>query len=278
MALSHGTSAKYDRDKCRCDKCVKAKRSAVAAFRARPVDPAKHGTSTNYKRGCRCEACSRWAREHNAKYHKPRKAEPRPEPEHGTFGAYRRGCRCDDCRRANRDWMRELTARPVDPDKHGTLLNYHRGCRCELCYDRASKRNRESYRRLAARAKTRSGASAWRRGDRSHEARAAHNAAERRRRADNLRGRFGQEVRVSLLVKVGAGVRVDDAAEAMGLNRRQVEEYAKLHPDFAEVLDAAHRQAAPEGIRHGTDYAYKRHRCRCRECRAAHHGPRLTGE
>lgn len=58
--IQHGTSTAYNRDKCRCDACKAAKalsRKGVGRVRRANGEPAPHGTTTNYSRGCRCRPC-----------------------------------------------------------------------------------------------------------------------------------------------------------------------------------------------------------------------------
>lgn len=60
---AHGTVAKYNLDKCRCEEC-KAARSAYTKrlrrmHKSRAIPPkVKHGTTNCYRYyGCRCECC-----------------------------------------------------------------------------------------------------------------------------------------------------------------------------------------------------------------------------
>lgn len=81
------------------------------------------------------------------------------EPKHGTTNEYRKGCRCRECRKAqaaymadyrlrtgitkNRRWAGDI--RPVA--KHGTRARYVSGCRCEDCSD-ANRTYQREYMRL----------------------------------------------------------------------------------------------------------------------------------
>lgn len=61
---------------------------------------APHGTAARYQNGrCRCEPCTKANTEQCRKY---TGAKPHTEPAHGTLSRYkRRGCRCEKCRAAN---------------------------------------------------------------------------------------------------------------------------------------------------------------------------------
>jgi hypothetical protein len=112
---------------------VEAARQAAAAkseaFAADPSDP-RHGRTTGYKLGCRCEKCSTAIRRYRAEF---ADRAPAATIKHGTISGYAyRKCRCDECTAAARKWHREHAS--STPVKHGTIGGYFRqGCRCELC-------------------------------------------------------------------------------------------------------------------------------------------------
>jgi len=116
--------------------------------------------------------------------------------------------------------------------------------------------------------------SRYRAAERDDDARAGHAAEARRIREERAADTFPPETRASVLEAVAKGVTLADAAQAVGLTRQFVSAWAVRDDGFADELDDAYRAAAPTDTPHGTPTGYRYHRCRCRECRAAHHGPR----
>lgn len=79
----------------------------------------EHGTTTAYKRGCRCDICRAASAARQAEY-RQRKRDggpllpkgPRPIQVHGTRNSYDKyGCRCEPCRDANAFHSRRLAHR-----------------------------------------------------------------------------------------------------------------------------------------------------------------------
>lgn len=64
----------------------------------------RHGTTTGYKDGCRCDPC-REAKRNSRNPKGTRRANGEPAP-HGTTTNYQRGCRCQECRKAVADYAR----------------------------------------------------------------------------------------------------------------------------------------------------------------------------
>lgn len=66
----------------------------------------RHGTTTMYHRGCRCDEC-RAAQSDAGKRFRERKAEWPVATPHGTRNGYcNYGCRCDDCKAAQSEYKR----------------------------------------------------------------------------------------------------------------------------------------------------------------------------
>lgn len=95
----------------------------------------KHGGSTAYKAGCRCDECVRGdERRRTARAAAKRKTREAARAErlarfldevgHGHPRAFRAGCRCAAC----------VAVGPRAPIEHGTKSGYYsHGCRCDLC-------------------------------------------------------------------------------------------------------------------------------------------------
>ena len=105
----------YSAHKCRCDRCRASRAKAQRAHRERksgsapieraeprwtipPTDP-RHGTTSAYGAGCRCEECREAKRQSRTPAGRVRRANGEPAP-HGTTTNYQRGCRCNECREA----------------------------------------------------------------------------------------------------------------------------------------------------------------------------------
>lgn len=98
----------------------------------------KHGTTTRYRRGCRCTECRQAKSLSNRLYkarrkthtpHTPRTPRPGSKAEHGSVSRYRRGCRCDICRAAKREADRRYrlegasTEQPVDAAPYKVMID-----------------------------------------------------------------------------------------------------------------------------------------------------------
>lgn len=110
-----------------------------------PMNP-RHGTRTDYNRGCRCEQC-KYANAEYAKVQRARLAKREVPPEvHGTVGGYTNWlCRCGRCSTAHTEYEHILQANRVarglaaDDPRHGTKHAYTAwGCRCQPCKEAAS--------------------------------------------------------------------------------------------------------------------------------------------
>lgn len=73
-----------------------------------PDDP-RHGTSSGYHIGCRCDRCKEFYRlDHKAKINRylSEMNENPNDYRHGTYAGYTYGCRCDACKRAKSIYQR----------------------------------------------------------------------------------------------------------------------------------------------------------------------------
>lgn len=113
---------------------------------------------------------------------------------------------------------------------------------------------------------------------RDDEARAGHAEAARRLNEAVTRNLLLPAVRTDLLAAVAAGATLDDAARRYGATRQRVTALAQLDAEFADALDEAYRTAAAPDTPHGTSTGYRHYRCRCCDCRVAHHGQRSASE
>lgn len=115
----------------------------------------------------------------------------------------------------------------------------------------------------------------WRAGCRCSECRTAHNDGSRtfRRRVVDTR-RFPPKLRDRLLALIAAGVHITDAAAALRTSQQAIHRYARVHPEWGAELDEALMGGRAPEVPHGTEAGYRHHRCRCPECRQAHHRPR----
>jgi hypothetical protein len=117
----------------------------------------------------------------------------------------------------------------------------------------------------------RASASRWRAGERDDAARAGHadDMSERRRRASEET--LDDAARAKLLALVTGGTSITDAARQVGTTQQHLRAIAQWNEPWADALDDACRAGADPDTPHGTTSGYRIYRCRCRECRAAHH-------
>lgn len=126
---------------------------------------ARHGTETDYSRGCHCQLCrdahTAYMKEYYARPERVAAREhakvyglPRWDTRHGTRNAYNLGCRCKKCcavhscfskaNYASRDQKAVRQTRLAllqDPRSsfHGTTTGYNYGCRCVVCREAMRK-------------------------------------------------------------------------------------------------------------------------------------------
>jgi hypothetical protein len=126
-----------------------------------PAGDPRHGTTTGYSLGCKCDLCLTWSRDRTRRYRATHTSPPKTpltadDLRHGTTTGYSHGCKCGPCRKAklldqrryhaeNRELVRAQrrrymaenvnTREPMaanDP-RHGKRSGYERGCRCPAC-------------------------------------------------------------------------------------------------------------------------------------------------
>lgn len=125
---------------------------------------------------------------------------------------------------------------PLPLAEHGTENRWRTGCRCSLCGD-------------------------------------AHNAGLRVWRRDRADRRFPAPQRRLLLKLLSRGQSITDAAMAVGVATQTVHSRSRVDPGWQQRLDEALMAGRDPRVRHGTEDGYRNGRCRCPECRAAHHPP-----
>lgn len=111
----------------------------------------------------------------------------------------------------------------------------------------------------------------WRQGDRDDEAREAHNAEIRDLRRAAAAGRLGPSVRAYILREVADGRRLPEVAAALGISTNAIHGLARTDPGWRRDLETAVMDGRDPDIEHGAAASYRRQRCRCRDCREAHH-------
>jgi hypothetical protein len=124
---------------------------------------------------------------------------------------------------------------PTATARHGTPSRWRSRCRCSLC--------------------TR-----------------AHNDDTRTWRRTLVEAGFPAKVRRRVLRLCASGHAPADAASRLGLHVQAVWGYARSHPEWLAALDQALLAGRNPNIPHGTPTGYRHWKCRCHECRSAHHG------
>jgi hypothetical protein len=95
------------------------------------------------------------------------------------------------------------------------------------------------------------------------------NDSEQRRRARRADEKVGAAW-VKLCRLLRSGTPFTEALAAVNLTQQAVYAYGARHPRRQAGLDDALMAGRDPHISHGTDHSYRKHRCRCPECRVAH--------
>ena len=118
----------------------------------------RHGTPSEYGRGCRCDLCRQAIKQVSRKCHDNLVQMFKSGtymPRHGV-GGYSVGCRCEVCRSAmsacskrGADALKKRVAEGDPTVRHGRLYVYSvGGCRCGLCRKANHGISRKSYKAL----------------------------------------------------------------------------------------------------------------------------------
>lgn len=139
----------YREHRCRCDECTTWQQTS-----GHPVidpDPARHGSTTTYRKGCRCAQCKAAK---NATRPKGPRTSPGPGATHGTNSTYAAGCSCELCKAAHARYKAQRRADQAARGAitHGTTSGYAAKCRCPECKAAHALAARASRQRARARA------------------------------------------------------------------------------------------------------------------------------
>lgn len=115
----------------------------------------------------------------------------------------------------------------------------------------------------------------YRYGDRAEIPRQAHSRETLAYRRGLMLAMF-RPVEGRLIADLSSGVPLRDAAETAGVSVAAI--HARRHWDelWANRVDTALTTGRDPSLNHGTAHTYRKFRCRCPECRAAHDQTRGT--
>jgi len=148
--IPHGETG-YRQYLCRCVTCTAWQvESGIPAISA---DPSAHGTTTFYRKGCRCEQCKHAK---NAARKKGPRTGPGPGATHGKNSTYAAGCSCELCKAAHAEYKAKRRADQAARGAitHGTTSGYAAKCRCDECRAAHAQAARQSRRRARERDST----------------------------------------------------------------------------------------------------------------------------
>lgn len=129
-------------------------------------------------------------------------------------------------------WIRDRGPRRATTSQCGTPSGWRRGCGCDPCYDAHNLDTRD-----------------WRRG----------------------KARIPDDIRASVLADLAAGGHITEVATDHELTCARLHGQARTDPDWAAAMDAALTEGRDPTLAHGLATTYRHDRCRCPDCRDAHH-------
>ncbi|GAA4010479.1 hypothetical protein GCM10022247_35860 [Allokutzneria multivorans] len=113
--------------------------------------------------------------------------------------------------------------------------------------------------------------SGWRDGCDCDQCRSAHNIATR----DWRRGlaRVPDHIREAVLADLALGGDLGEVAEAHDLTPQRLHGQAAVDPVWRKQFDEALMAGRDPSLAHGYEMTYRKDKCRCPDCRQAHHRP-----
>lgn len=93
-------------------------------------------------------------------------------------------------------------------------------------------------------------------------------AKDRHKAADD---RFPLRQRRKLLRLLARSTAITDAAEQVGVTVQTIHARTRIDPNWQGLLDQALMTGRDPEAPHGTPTGYRHYKCRCPECRQAHH-------
>lgn len=90
---------------------------------------------------------------------------------------------------------------------------------------------------------------------------------DRKRRRAISRALFPRVLREAVLRELRKGRLFGEVCLSLRIAPTQLHSFARINPWFRSELDEALMQGRNPALRHGSESAYRLHRCRCPECR-----------
>lgn len=90
---------------------------------------------------------------------------------------------------------------------------------------------------------------------------------DRKRRHAISRALFPRVLREAVLRELRKGRQLGEVCLTLRISPAQLHTFAHINPWFRTELDDALMQGRNPDLRHGSESAYRTHRCRCPECR-----------
>jgi len=90
---------------------------------------------------------------------------------------------------------------------------------------------------------------------------------DRKRRYAISRALFPRVLREAVLRELRKGQRLGQVCQTLRISPNQLHTFARINPWFRTELDEALMAGRDPGLNHGSESAYRIHRCRCPDCR-----------